>query len=338
MMLGLFIFFGCGGELLYTHQPPNPTAKFVQVAGNITYLENNTRQWPLQGLLAGLHQKDVSSSNENPSDMMFQLSFGLLTWCLFWMVNGSKALKRGLQIGPTHIKKHITFWATDKWRRIVEIVGFFKNGFRCAKTSFVFNCTKQTCHFRFTIIHRKQSCVIWVFPKIGVPQNGWFIMEHPIKMGDLGVPSFSETPIYMSTYISQIMYVFLCLKLSLGCAYPKKLSRLPTSPISPQQTEPTVWSEQRGKWPDTLSRALPFIASFFRGKKNVHFPCCKSQRLSLTKPCGSKHSIVKQGFIRTWGDQGRWRKVFGMEVVTYLDVRTSALMKYKHWFMIRVWI
>ena len=38
---------------------------------------------------------------------------------------------------------------------------------------------------------------IWVFPEIGVPQNGWFTMENPIKMDDLGVPLFLETPILL---------------------------------------------------------------------------------------------------------------------------------------------
>ena len=42
---------------------------------------------------------------------------------------------------------------------------------------------------------------IWVFPKIGVPQNGWFMVENPIKLDDLGVPLFLETPVYKYLFL-----------------------------------------------------------------------------------------------------------------------------------------
>jgi len=38
---------------------------------------------------------------------------------------------------------------------------------------------------------------MWVFPKIGIPQNGWFIMEIPMKLDDLGVPLFWKPPCHV---------------------------------------------------------------------------------------------------------------------------------------------
>ena len=41
-----------------------------------------------------------------------------------------------------------------------------------------------------------------MFPRIGAPQNGWFIMENLIKMDDLGGP----TPIFGNTHILQPLH------------------------------------------------------------------------------------------------------------------------------------
>ena len=51
------------------------------------------------------------------------------------------------------------------------------------------------------ILHSWKIQVYGCFQKLGYPKNGWFIMENPTKMDDLGVPLFSETSIYELEYL-----------------------------------------------------------------------------------------------------------------------------------------
>ena len=42
----------------------------------------------------------------------------------------------------------------------------------------------------------------------GATPNGWFIMDNPMKMDDLGLPPFKETSIYSFYFF---IYLFICL-------------------------------------------------------------------------------------------------------------------------------
>ena len=61
----------------------------------------------------------------------------------------------------------------------------------------LFDCTVKGEGGTCNTAYQQKQYPIWVFPKIVVPQNGWFVMEHPMKMDDLGVPLFLETYIYI---------------------------------------------------------------------------------------------------------------------------------------------
>ena len=55
---------------------------------------------------------------------------------------------------------------------------------------------------------------IWVFPKIGVLQNGWFIMENPIKMDHFG-----GTTIFGNIHIFRLVSLLGCSVSRCTCSY-----------------------------------------------------------------------------------------------------------------------
>ena len=64
-----------------------------------------------------------------------------------------------------------------------DLVVGVQRWFHCSPDSFI-AATSSCCFFLNQKIPQRATVTvpIWGFPKIGVPQNGWFIMENPMKM------------------------------------------------------------------------------------------------------------------------------------------------------------
>ena len=141
----------------------------------------------------------------------------------------------------------------------------------------------------------------WVFPKIGIPQNGWFIRENPIEMDDLGVPLLSETSKCLPGKIAIAEN---------NCINLKPLYKNPANPVAFKNYY-TIFVQVGKKWDATFG--LDFLCSCFFPK--VNSLCCslmnreKVPSMLFLWCLGNKNP--SRLFVNCW-ESTRWAPTWGI--------------------------
>ena len=154
-------------------------------------------------------------------------------WCRGWSSLIPIVVFRGDYIINHEILKQI---APEIWITNHEISTLAEKR-PSPKETIVFQPSIFRCYLSF------RECISYgCFQKIIIPQNG-FIMENPIKMDDLGVPLFLETPI--SIFIPHLLPSW---NLTEGSSFPP----MPWLVVSPERSstmafaDPIGWDHSKG--------------------------------------------------------------------------------------------
>ena len=89
-----------------------------------------------------------------------------------------------------------------------------------------------------------------MFPKIGVPQNGWFIMENPIKIDDLEVPLFLETSKWFPSLCCCFGVYIFQIRWQLSIRQFTEIRRFPSMDcmVCPRWKPPAILLTKMGRW------------------------------------------------------------------------------------------
>ena len=104
------------------------------------------------------------------------------------------------------------------------------------------------------------------FPKIGIPQNGWFIMENPIRMDDLG----GNPPIFGNTHLFTMLFFNIPGVASIS--FPPKSSPFPTLITVKSSHLPLQVPVLCGQFGPSKRGSLPSDASSFIVIKLLELP------------------------------------------------------------------